>query len=64
MCRCGDGNWRRFAHDTFDLPEGETADPSASVGMTKGRVANFIWSCQIGWTEKKPQVLHPASLSG
>jgi len=27
---------------SFAMPEGETADPSAALGMTKARVVNFI----------------------
>jgi hypothetical protein len=37
-------------------PSTQTADPSAPVGMTKGRVVTFIRGRQIGWTEKKQQV--------
>ena len=36
----------------------------ASVGMTKGGVVTFIRSCQIGWTEEKPQVPTGAKRSG
>jgi hypothetical protein len=35
---------------------GRTADPSASLGMTKGRAVTFIRGRQIGWTEEKQQV--------
>ena len=31
---------------------GRTAGPSASLGMTKGRVVTFIRSRWIGWTER------------
>jgi hypothetical protein len=40
---------------------GRTADPSATLGMTKGRIVTFIRGRQIGWTEKK-QSLHFASV--
>jgi hypothetical protein len=35
---------------------GHTADPSATLGMTKGRVVTFIRGRQIGRIEKKQQV--------
>ena len=41
---------------TFVWEPGRTADPSAALGMTKGRVVTFIRGRQIGWTEKKQQV--------
>jgi hypothetical protein len=34
---------------------GRTADPSASLGMTKGRLVTFIRGRQIGGTEEKQQ---------
>jgi hypothetical protein len=39
---------------TFALPEGETAGPSASLGMTKFRAVTFVRSRQIGWIERNP----------
>ena len=42
--------------ETFVREPGRTADPSAALGMTKGRVVTFIRGRQIGWTEKKQQV--------
>jgi hypothetical protein len=44
------------------LGERRTADPSASLGMTKWRVVAFIKSSQIGWTERKQQAPHCTSL--
>jgi hypothetical protein len=35
---------------------GRTADPSAALGMTKGRAVTFIRNRQMRWTEKKQQV--------
>ena len=42
--------------EIFVRESGRTADPSATLGMTNGRVVTFIRSRQIGWTEKKQQV--------
>jgi hypothetical protein len=39
-----------------------TADPSAALGMTKGRAVTFSRSRQIGWTERNSRSLHCATL--
>jgi hypothetical protein len=40
----------------------QTADPSASLGMTKWRAVTFVKRRQIGWTERNRRSLHCATV--
>jgi hypothetical protein len=45
--------WRTNGVETLVREPGHTADPSAALGMTKGRAVTFIRDRQMGWTEEE-----------
>jgi hypothetical protein len=48
--------------ENFVREPGRTADPSAALGMTRGRAVTSIRSRQIGWIERNSRSLRYALL--